>query len=141
MYAGTLASLILCALASIHVYWAGGGRWGKSAAIPTRNGQPLFRPGVGATLFVALGLYAMAGLLLLRAGWLVDLTAHQRLLDASRAGTWLLCIIFVLRALGDFRCVGLCKSIRDSRFARLDTLIYTPLCVLLALLIALAAMG
>jgi hypothetical protein len=44
-----------------------------------------------------------------------------------------------LRAIGDFRYVGFFKRIRDSKFARLDTLAYSPLCAALAVLIGIAA--
>jgi hypothetical protein len=52
-----------------------------------------------------------------------------------------LAIIFAARALGDFRFVGFTKSVRDSRFARLDTRVYSPLCVLLAALACALAFG
>jgi hypothetical protein len=36
------------------------------------------------------------------------------------------------RAVGDFRYVGFFKRVRDSRFATLDTRVYSPLCFVLA---------
>jgi len=47
--------------------------------------------------------------------------------------------VFALRAIGDFRHVGFFKRVRGCRFARLDTLAYSPLCTALALLIGIAA--
>ncbi|EGD05771.1 hypothetical protein B1M_04736, partial [Burkholderia sp. TJI49] len=47
-----------------------------------------------------------------------------------------LALIFAVRAVGDFRYVGFFKRIRGSRFARMDTLCYSPLCAALALSIA-----
>ena len=44
-----------------------------------------------------------------------------------------------LRAIGDFRYVGFFKRVRDSSFARLDTLAYSPLCAGLAVLIGISA--
>ena len=35
------------------------------------------------------------------------------------------------RAIGDSELVGFFKEVRDSKFARLDTLFYSPLCVVL----------
>jgi hypothetical protein len=52
---------------------------------------------------------------------------------------WLIAAVFALRAIGDFRYVGFFKRIRDSKFARLDTLAYSPLCAALAVLIGIAA--
>jgi hypothetical protein len=40
--------------------------------------------------------------------------------------------VLALRAIGEFRYVGLFKRVRESRFAALDTRVYTPLCVALA---------
>jgi hypothetical protein len=54
-------------------------------------------------------------------------------------GAWLIAAVFALRAIGDFRYVGFFKRIRDSRFARLDTLAYSPLCACLALLVGISA--
>jgi len=49
-----IPTIVLCVLfvtlASIHVYWAFGGRWGWDSAIPTRDGEPLFEPGRFQTL-------------------------------------------------------------------------------------------
>ena len=46
-----------------------------------------------------------------------------------------------LRAIGDFRYVGFFNRVRDTGFARLDTLAYSPLCAGLAVLIGIAAGG
>jgi glyoxylase-like metal-dependent hydrolase (beta-lactamase superfamily II) len=37
------------------------------------------------------------------------------------------------RAVGDFRYVGFFKKVRGSRFARMDTFLYSPLCLMLSL--------
>ena len=137
MIAGTSAAIILAALGAVHVYWALGGKVGKGSAIPTRDGVPVLCPGILGTLFVAAVLFAMAALLATRTGWF-PLSAFS---GATRTATWLVAAVFGLRAIGDFRYIGFLKSVRDSRFARLDTLIYSPLCVLLALLSGLAALS
>lgn len=53
-------SAIFAFLASVHVYWAFGGRFAKVAAIPELCGTPSFVPGRMATLLVAGGLFACA---------------------------------------------------------------------------------
>ena len=54
-------------------------------------------------------------------------------------GTWVWAGVFTLRAVGDFRLVGFFKRPSDSRFARRDTRLYSPLCLALGLaLLALA---
>jgi hypothetical protein len=43
------------------------------------------------------------------------------------------------RAVGEFKYVGFFKRVRGSKFARLDTLVYSPLCLLLAIGVAAVA--
>jgi hypothetical protein len=38
----------------------------------------------------------------------------------------------VARAIGEFKYLGFFKRVTGSKFARLDTLLYSPLCLLLA---------
>ena len=135
MIAGAVASIILAVLAVIHVYWAAGGTLGKSAAIPTRDGKPIFAPTPFTTNLVAIGLFAMAALNAAKISW-ISAPFTSRFM---RAGLWLTAAIFLLRAIGDFRYVGFFKRYRDSRFAKLDTLLYSPLCLLLAFLAAISA--
>jgi hypothetical protein len=49
-----------------------------------------------------------------------------------RAGTFGVGAVLAARAVGDFRLVGLFKRTRGTRFARYDSLLYTPLCLALA---------
>ena len=39
----------------------------------------------------------------------------------------------MMRAIGDFKLVGFFKAARGSAFARRDTLLYSPVCLTLAL--------
>ncbi len=124
---------VLAALAGLHVAWAAAGR-SAGAAVPARaDGAPLFRPGRGLTLAVALALAAAAALVLGRAGLLPRPGPWAR--DPAplyRGGTWALGAVLLLRAVGDFRYVGLFKRERGTRFAALDSRVYTPLCAGLA---------
>jgi hypothetical protein len=47
---------------------------------------------------------------------------------------WMQVAVFLLRAIGDFRYVGFFKRVHKTAFARNDSLIYSPLCLLLAAL-------
>ena len=47
----------------------------------------------------------------------------------------LLAFVFAARAIGDFNYVGFFKRVKGSRFAKRDTYLYSPLCVVLAALI------
>jgi uncharacterized protein DUF3995 len=135
MIAGAAAAIILSLLAVIHIYWALGGTLGKSRAIPTRDGQQLFTPTPFTTFLVAFGLFVMSALNAIRIGW-ITVPEISRFV---RAGLWLTAAIFLLRAVGDFRYVGFFKRHGESRFAKLDTLLYSPLCLLLACLVAISA--
>jgi hypothetical protein len=138
MIAGAAAIVMLLMLAGMHLYWAAGGKAGKGAAVPSASGRPLMRPSVLGTAMVAVGLCVMAALLALRIGWL-NVPALPGNGVVIEVGVWLIAAVFALRAIGDFRYVGFFKRIRDSRFARLDTLAYSPLCACLALLVGISA--
>ena len=122
----------LCAIAIVHVYWAFGGRFGKRVAIPEQDGVPLLRPTMLGTLAIATALLAGACAVASRAGWLWPNLYPGAIALAIVA----LALIFAVRAVGDFRYVGFFKRVRGSRFAQMDSLCYSPLCVALSLSIA-----
>ncbi|MGE0736919.1 MAG: DUF3995 domain-containing protein [Alphaproteobacteria bacterium] len=127
-FAGGAVAAVLLAAALVHVYWALGGRLALIAAVPERDGKPVFRPRARPTAAVAAALGLCAVLALLASGWLA--------LDIPRwlvvMPTWAVAAIFALRAVGDCRYVGFAKRVRGSRFARMDDLLYAPLCALVA---------
>lgn len=130
--AGTVAAAVLFALATLHAYWALGGRGASSAAIPERSGAQLFRPGRIATWAVAAALACAAVVLLGRMGrWSLPFGMLP-----FKAGCWTLAAVFGARAVGDFRYVGFFKRERSSRFARYDSRFYSPLCLALAVICA-----
>jgi hypothetical protein len=151
MVACAIAIVILLLLAAVHVYWAAGGKAGKAAAVPTAEGRAIIKPSALSTAMVAAGLCVIAAMLALRIGWLKlpGLAGDNVFVEIA---AWLIAAVFALRAIGDFRStaarhravrrrryVGFFKRIRDTRFARLDTLAYSPLCAVLAVLIGIAA--
>jgi hypothetical protein len=121
-----LLAAALASLAVLHVYWALGGRAGKGAAIPERDGAPLFRPSPAGALLVAAALLAGAACALAR-NW-----APGASYAGPQAGCWLLAALFAARAAGEGRYVGFLKRVRGTAFARNDTWLYSPLCALLA---------
>jgi len=123
-----LIAAVLIGLSALHVFWAFGGRLGMIAAVPSRNGIPLFRPGRAVTLLVAAGL-AVAGYIALAAADLAPWPL-ARVLDAL--GCVILAAVFAGRAIGDFRYVGFFKRVRGSEFAWWDTRVFSPLCVALS---------
>lgn len=133
-----VGAAVLTVIAAIHVYWAFGPRGIFPAALPTGpDGSPVLQPGVTASLGVALLLLLAAFLLIEQAGegpgWLPPLWRV--------VGTAGVAIVLVLRGIGDFRYVGLFKRYRGTPFARLDTLVYTPLVLALGALASVVALS
>ncbi len=120
---------VFASLSLVHVYWLFGGRVGQLAAIPENDGTPIFEPSALATLVVTMGLALCAVIIAGTAGMLV-LPLSQTILAWLTRG---LAVVLLLRAIGDFRLVGFFKGIRHTRFARLDTVVYSPLCLALAI--------
>jgi Protein of unknown function (DUF3995) len=123
-----VVSGVLLVLSALHVAWAVGRGPALDGVVPERNGRPAFVPGPLATLAVAAALAFAAAIVLTRAGlW------QASPLPAWLAGwgTWGLAIVFLARAVGDFRLVGFTKRIRGTTFAPRDTWLYSPLCAAL----------
>ena len=132
--AGAGAALVLGSLACLHIYWAFGGRTGASAAVPELRDRPLFTPSKTATLIVALLLATSAVIVVggLRS-W------DPRLLFELGGGG--VAAVLLARSIGDRRYVGLLKRVKGTDFARLDTWIYSPLCLALAIATAAVALS
>jgi hypothetical protein len=127
--------LVFLVLALWHIYMAWRPASGVSAAVPSSGGKPLFVPSRKATVAVAVVLLLFACLVGATAGFIS--AGLPRSVSAWLA--YALSLGLLARALGDFKYVGLFKRVRDSRFAVLDTLVYSPLCLLLALGVAYVA--
>jgi hypothetical protein len=119
----SITAAMFALLALLHFYWAVRGVSSNSAAIPEINGAPAFRPGKAATAAVGVVLLGTAAIVLLAVTPLV----------AGAAA------VMILRAIGDFRLVGFFKRVRGSRFARMDTRLYSPLCLALGAALAVLA--
>lgn len=123
-----LLVLIFAVLGLLHFYWAAGGSFGGGAAIPSLAGEKIFTPSAFAStavgLLLLLGMYAFVGRLGYLTfgfpGWLF------------RLGTSVIAVLFLLRAIGEFRFVGFFKAVRDSEFAAWDTYLFSPLCLFIA---------
>ena len=118
-------------LALLHFYWAIFGIKNPEALVPAMgDNQKVKTPGKLAAAFVGLVLLGFA---------LVYLNKVILYFDFP----WLryvsigIGVIFLIRALGDFKHVGFFKTSKNSRFSALDTRYYSPLCLLLGILILL----
>jgi hypothetical protein len=135
--AALIASAVLAIIGAVHLYWAAGGSFGKGAAVPSRDGVPVIAPRPVGTALVGVALFAMSALVA-AAGGLFEAPLPAPLL---RTGSGAVALVVLARAIGDFRYVGFSKRVHGSAFARRDTYLYSPLCLLLAALIAAVALG
>lgn len=120
-----LLAAIFTAIALLHLYWALGGSTSGMAAIPTVGGKQAFTPSAFSTVLVAVA-FVMATLAVLgQAGFLGQFIPHW----IFRVGTFGIAIIFLARAIGEFKLVGFFKQASDSSFAYWDTWFYSPLCL------------
>jgi len=120
---------IFTLLALIHFSWALGSTWGFENALPRNEaGNYVLNPAPWESAVVGLGLILFAMLYLIWAD-ILPLTLPGWLMSV---GSWVIPLIFLLRAIGDFKYVGFFKSITSTDFARLDTIFYSPLCLILA---------
>jgi hypothetical protein len=119
---------VFAVLAAWHFRMAMGAMTGTSGAVPTVEGKPLFAPSRAATVAVGVVLLGFAGLVAATAGLLTIGLSNAILAWLSYA----LALGLLARAIGEFRYVGFFKKVRDSRFAKLDTLVYSPLCLALS---------
>jgi hypothetical protein len=130
--AAWLVGGVLFLVSGIHWYWMAGGKMGGSAAIPARGSELLFRPTRIATGIVAAAM-ALAGWFVLELGEVVE-----QLLFAGwfyTYGGWALAGIFLIRSIGEFRWVGFFKRERGTLFAKWDTVLYSPLCLCIGVLL------
>ncbi len=124
-----ILSMVLIFLAALHFYWSLFGIKDPEAVLPTKTGhKTTLSPGKFGAALVGVGLLLFAFvfinkvLLLVEYPWLGYVTYG-------------IGIIFILRAFGDFRYVGFFKTAKNSRFSALDTRYYSPLCLLMGILV------
>ena len=124
-------TVIFILLSILHFYWAIGGRLWYDAVLPTSsNGLNRLDPGTFAAFLIAFGLLMLA---LITAG---NLGLMDRYIKKKyfRFGALIIAIIFLLRAIGDFKFIGFFKKIKETRFGINDTHIFSPLCLFISLL-------
>ncbi|MEP7318094.1 MAG: DUF3995 domain-containing protein [Panacibacter sp.] len=126
---GLILFFIFILLSGIHFYWGLGGKWAAKAVIPTKEDKEKGRrPKLSESFIVALGLFGF-GIFILVKTEILSLALPAVLLDY---GIWVLSLLFLLRAIGDFKYVGFFKKIKTTEFGRLDTIYYSPLCLAIA---------
>lgn len=137
IYIGLILSVILLSISILHFYWGIGGEWKKNEAVPTtETGKKVLKPGPFACFVMATGLLSFAAFVLVRANILKIYLPHW----ISASGLWVIAAIFLLRAIGDFKYIGLFKEIKQTPFARNDSKFYSPLCLAIGILCILLEM-
>jgi uncharacterized protein DUF3995 len=95
--------------------------------VPQVGAARAFNPSALATLAVAAALFLSVIIVVARAGILTtSIRPSQFTLPAALVG-----LGFLARAVGEFRLVGFFKSVRGTPFARWDTFLFSPLCLVL----------
>jgi hypothetical protein len=132
MMLGTVCVAILAVAAAFHFYWGVGGALGRSVSLPqTEDERPVIsmRPygthAVGVALVVSITL-------ILAFEKQISLPLPPTLVRISMV---VLSVCFALRALSWHTYVGMFKKVRGTRFAKYDTWIYSPLCLIVSLCI------
>ena len=128
---GTVLFQVFMFLSWIHFYWALGGTWASRVVFPTKDDTiPAKFPGKLPTILVAVVLMFLAAFYLITSGVIkVNLPTC-----ISTYGLLSIVIIFLLRAIGDFNYVGVFKKIKDTKFGKNDTKIYSPLSLAICIL-------
>jgi len=122
-------------LACWHFFMALRPASGASGAVPSVDGKPLFTPSPAATVAVGIALLLLAALVAATAGFIRTGMARNPLVWLCYA----LAAGLLARAVGDFKYLGLFKRVKGSKFATLDSFVFSPLCLLLAAGVALVA--
>ena len=126
---GLSLTFVFSVLAAIHFYWAAGGQSGWYAVVPDVEGEPAAVPSRFATLTIALVLATTAAVVAASAG-LVRVPVPEHMLRSLAFG---LAFVVAMRGVGDFDSFGIFKTTRDTYFAEMDSLVYSPLCLVLAI--------
>lgn len=129
-----IAVVLLAIVAMFHAYWALGGRWpGTDDASFARRvlGDTTTLPSVPATWAIVVALLGCAALLLV-AVHILAIPLPARLLTI---GLWLVVAGFSLRALAGLTSIPPLVRGTDVPYYKLDVAIYSPLCLLIALLV------
>ena len=125
-----LLSITLIVLGLIHFNWVLGGKWGFEVALPTNEaGKRVLNPKKFDSMIVGLGLSAFGAFYLFQAVF----TAIKMPDWLTTYVGWIIPSIFLLRAVGDFVYVGFFKTIKSTPFAKMDTKLFSPLCLFMAL--------
>lgn len=126
-----LLTIIFITLGLIHFNWVFGGTFGFAESLPTKeSGERVLNPKKMDSAIVGIGLTAFGIFYFLQTGFV----EYELPTWVMTYGGWIIPAIFLLRAIGEFKYVGFFKSVKTTTFGRLDTKLFTPLCLLITIL-------
>ena len=125
--------LMVCflVLAALHFYWLLGGTQGLDQALPTDEaGNRVLNPGKIETAIVGLGLLSFAFYYLVKSG-ILEVALPSFIVNYLG---WGISLLFILRAIGDFRYVGFFKKIKHTEFGKYDTKYFSILSLIIGII-------
>ncbi|MCP3875562.1 MAG: DUF3995 domain-containing protein [Desulfobacteraceae bacterium] len=114
-------------IAVFHVLWAVGYKLDIRNMVPVVNGEPVFTPGPVGTVLVSIVLCGFAGVSL---GLGFPDSVPVNYLPFLKIVGIAIGVILLIRAIGDFKYAGFFKRIKGSNFAKYDSLLYSPFCLI-----------
>jgi len=126
----SLLFLIFTVLGGFHFYWFFGGILGLEKVFPTKPNEvkTLSIPKI-ATLIVAIVLVLFGLIYLVKSGFINYSLPNW----VTSYGYWVIPSLFILRAIGEFKYVGFFKKIKNTEFAKANSKIFSPLCLVIGI--------
>jgi len=122
--------IVLIVIACMHFYWALGYKWGLDKTFPTDIKRKSLSPHPMPELVGILKpLTVLVGIVMIGFAYVAYMLSQGNHHDYIAYMGWVIGIIFVLRAVGDFNIVGVFKKIKGTVFSTYDTYLYIPLCL------------
>jgi len=120
---------VFIGLAVLHLYWGFGGNW---AYADRKQTNPKIEQALGKSkadcFLIALCLINFSSL-----SYFNLLIFYVFLKPYFDYITLFIGLIFLLRAIGDFNCIGMFKKVRGTKFSKHDNLFYIPISIYLAI--------
>lgn len=124
-----LISIVLIILAILHFFWALFGIKEPASVIPTPIGSKQVK--TPNKIMAALVGVILLGFAFVFINKIINYVDFRWLRYVSIG----IGVIFIVRAFGDFKYVGFFKTAKNSKFSALDTRYYSPLCLLMGILV------
>lgn len=124
-----MLSVVLIFLAVLHFYWSLFGIKDPASVLPTHiESNTVKTPGKLIAVFVGIILLGFAFVFINK---VIGYVNYPWLRYVSIG----IALVFIVRAFGDFKYVGFFKTAKNSKFSILDTRYYSPLCLLMGILV------